>query len=79
MIQTLEMKPHLADPLTALAFSKRGRQLGLKRRRDGGLFFFREFYGTRLQIFAFALAAGRLRIKLYMKYLSPLYQSPFNE
>ena len=25
------------------------------------------------------LAAGRLRIKLYMKYLSPLYQSPFNE
>lgn len=46
MIHTLEMKPlNLADPLTARAFSKRGRQLGLKRRRDGGPFFFVNFMG----------------------------------
>lgn len=70
----LKMKPHLPDPLTSLAFSREEQQVYVKKGRTGVSVSFMGLGFRRLLCFA----AGRLRIKLYMKYLSPLYQSPFN-
>lgn len=71
----LKMKPHFPDPLASLAFSKGGRQLYVKEGRKGVLVSFMGLGFRHL----LCLSAERLRIQIYIKYLSPLYQSPFNE
>lgn len=71
----LEIKPNLIDPLTSLAFSRGERQLYVKEGRTRVAVSFMGLGFRHL----LCLAAGRLRIKLYMKYLSPLYQFLFNK
>lgn len=71
----LKMKPNLTNPLTRLAFSREERQLYVK---EGGTRVSVSFMGLGFR-HLLCLAAGRLRIKLYMKYLSPLYHSLFNK
>ena len=67
VLGNIKMKLHLPDPPTSLPFSRGERKLYVKDGRTPGSV---GFMGVGFRDLLY-LAAGRLRIKLYMKYLSP--------